>query len=563
MRRRRLLILGATVATALAGAVLSPAGAVAAPSEDVRVQIVERAAPGFPVRVQAVRTFHLVGAHWNGSAGLELRAATSGGRWTPWRRLAQEAPVWVGDASRLELRRATSGSVRDLRLSLIASPPVAGGDGVVPLAAGRPPIITRAGWGADESLRRAPPRYAPSVQMAFVHHTVTGNGYSCASSARIVRGIYAFHVLSNGWDDIGYNFLIDRCGRIFEGRYGGMMRPVVGAHSKGFNVGSAGIAMIGTHDGTRPTTPALVSLQRLIAWRLDVAHVDPTGWAAMRSTGNERYPAGEIVLLRRVSGHRDGSPTACPGSALYPLLPAVARSARAIGLPKIWNPRSTSFRRLEPGRSTTVRFRATLSRRSSWTLRVIGPLGGEVVRRTGVGAVIDWTWGGRAPVLRSGAYRWTLAAPGALPVNRPLGTLPEWVRGAAPVSIGGTVSSGNAASLFAVDGDVVSAGSVLTTTNHLPVTAAQFAAIKRVGILLTDAVGGQEVTVELWDYGASQWIGAGTCSLAADTRCTRFVVTNPTRFGRWDAGPGAVEMRARYSSSALLQADFARTTVNG
>ncbi|HVI17544.1 MAG TPA: peptidoglycan recognition protein [Gaiellales bacterium] len=285
-----------------------------------------------PLTLQAPWRFQMVGLRWRGSGQVEVRAAL-GRTWTRWLPGSQEAPAWVGAADRVQLRRSGAGPVHRLRVSFIDTPPQpAAGHGLMPATTLRPAIITRAGWGANESLRRAPPEYAPALKMVFVHHTDTASVYPCSDSARIVRGIYAYHVLANGWNDIGYNFLIDRCGRVFEGRYGGITRPVVGAHARGFNTGSAGIAMIGTFTSTPPTRAARRALRELIAWRLDLAHVDPTSKVLMTTTtGNERFPPGTRLRLRAVSGHRDTGATSCPGAALYRLLPRIAASARRIG----------------------------------------------------------------------------------------------------------------------------------------------------------------------------------------------------------------------------------------
>src|SRR5207245_3065760 len=114
--------------------------------------------------------------------------------------------------------------------------------------AGSPLALARAAWSADELFRRRLSDYADTVRLAIVHHTDGSNSYSRAQSAAIVRGIERYHVLANGWDDIGYNFLVDKYGQIFEGRYGGVDRNVVGAHAQGFNQGSVGVALIGTYD---------------------------------------------------------------------------------------------------------------------------------------------------------------------------------------------------------------------------------------------------------------------------------------------------------------------------
>ena len=158
-----------------------------------------------------------------------------------------------------------------------------------------------------------------------MHHTASTNAYSCARSASIVRGIEVYHVKGNGWDDIGYNFLVDACGQIFEGRWGGIDRNVVGAHSGGFNSGTVGVSLIGTYERATPTAAAQNSLVKLLAWRLDIAHVDPLSTVPFVSGGNGKFAKGRTVNLRAVSGHRDTYLTACPGAALYGLLPGLAK----------------------------------------------------------------------------------------------------------------------------------------------------------------------------------------------------------------------------------------------
>ena len=144
-----------------------------------------------------------------------------------------------------------------------------------------------------------------------------------------MKGIQLFHVQGNGWNDIGYNFLVDRFGTIYEGRFGGVDRNVVGAHAQGFNTGSVGIALLGTYEDTPPSAAAQDAIARLIAWRLDLAHVDPTAFLTFISGGSDRYASGIPVLLSGVSGHRDTGFTACPGDVLYGRLGAIAASARS------------------------------------------------------------------------------------------------------------------------------------------------------------------------------------------------------------------------------------------
>ena len=113
-----------------------------------------------------------------------------------------------------------------------------------------------------------------------------------------MRGIEVYHVKGNGWNDIGYNFLIDRFGTVYEGRAGGIDRNVIGAHSLGFNTGTVGVALIGNYSAVSPTSAEQDALVRLLAWRLDVAHVDPLSRVVDTSGGNAKFKAGKVVTLR-------------------------------------------------------------------------------------------------------------------------------------------------------------------------------------------------------------------------------------------------------------------------
>lgn len=181
----------------------------------------------------------------------------------------------------------------------------------------RPRIVTRAGWGADESLRESGFSYTGAVRAAFVHHTASGNRYSCSQSASVIRGIYRYHVVSSGWRDLGYNFLIDKCGTVYEGRAGGVARPVKGAHTLGFNSNSMGIAVLGTYGTTNPSTAAVDAVADLTAWKLGLFGANPAGTTSLVSGGGNLFKKGTKVRLKVISGHRDGFSTECPGDRLY------------------------------------------------------------------------------------------------------------------------------------------------------------------------------------------------------------------------------------------------------
>ncbi|WLW54549.1 peptidoglycan recognition protein [Streptomyces sp. YU58] len=181
----------------------------------------------------------------------------------------------------------------------------------------RPRIVTRRGWGANEKLREKKFVYTKKVKAAFVHHTASGNGYRCAQAPSVIRGIYRYHVKSMGWRDIGYNFLVDKCGNIYEGRAGGVAKPVLGAHTLGFNTKSMGIAVLGSHGATKPPAATVKAIARLTAWKLGLHGANPRGKTYLKSGGGNLYRKGKNVRLNVISGHRDGFATECPGWQLY------------------------------------------------------------------------------------------------------------------------------------------------------------------------------------------------------------------------------------------------------
>ncbi|MFI8207165.1 peptidoglycan recognition protein [Streptomyces sp. NPDC085937] len=191
----------------------------------------------------------------------------------------------------------------------------------------RPSIVTRRGWGADESLREKNFSYTSKVKAAFVHHTASGNGYSCSQAPSLIRGFYRYHTKSLGWRDIGYNFLVDKCGRIYEGRAGGVAKAVKGAHTLGFNSKTTGIAVIGSYGSKKPSSKAVKAVARLAAWKLGLYGMNPKAKTTLTSGGGNLYAKGKKVKMKVVSGHRDGFNTSCPGGKLYKKLSSVRSKA--------------------------------------------------------------------------------------------------------------------------------------------------------------------------------------------------------------------------------------------
>ncbi|WP_200209199.1 peptidoglycan recognition protein family protein [Micromonospora coerulea] len=194
-----------------------------------------------------------------------------------------------------------------------------------------PKVVTRAEWKADESIVTDPPTYGTTVKAFFVHHTAGTNDYSCADSAAIVRGIEVYHVKSNGWNDIGYNFLVDRCGVVFEGRKGGIDKPVTGAHTYGFNTDNAAIAVLGTYISSGIPTVVQDAVAHVAAYKLGQYGNDPYGKVTLTSGVEDKFHLGEQVVFNRISGHRDAVATECPGDALYGQLATIRAKAATVG----------------------------------------------------------------------------------------------------------------------------------------------------------------------------------------------------------------------------------------
>jgi hypothetical protein len=240
-------------------------------------------------------------------AGVLLGAVALG--WSPWRSRRQAALLGVVTL-----------------LVLTACEPVPP-PSPSPVQAPQPPITMRSSWGPDLPWNPSPdcasgPEYAGDVNFVVVHHTVNSNTYGPADSRAMVRAIWSYHVNTLGYCDIAYNFVVDRFGQIFEGRQGGIDRPVIAAHTGGFNRESSGVALLGDFTSVQPSSAAWNSMVDLIAWKLSVHKKNPAdGFVATSAGFGARWPAGTIVSFpNRIVGHRDLWPTACPGDALYPRL---------------------------------------------------------------------------------------------------------------------------------------------------------------------------------------------------------------------------------------------------
>jgi N-acetylmuramoyl-L-alanine amidase/FlgD Ig-like domain len=476
---------------------LAPAGAWAAAngptivSQDLPIGVSRTTAGS-----AAPKRFDLVGLHWQGTGSVVFRTRSIAGRWTSWRRAAPEDedqpdrasrelgarrawrlgnPYWVGASDRLQWR--IRGKVTRVRAWYVGSPTGRSTLRTVSMA-GSPKIVTRSAWRADDEILRGKPRYAGRVYFAIVHHTAGSNAYTAAQSPAIVRAIQLYHVRGNGWNDIGYNFLVDKYGQVFEGRIGGIERNVVGAHAQGFNHGSTGVAMLGSYGSAPITLAARRALVQLLAWRLDVAHVDPLSLVNWSSGGNPKYPLGAHVKLRAISGHRDTGFTSCPGTRLYARLPDIVHAVAATGLPKLYSPTVSG------GLGGSVRFSARLSAAGAWAVTVRDASGAVVARGRGSGSSVAWTWDATGiPSTRS--YTWTIeAGPQTRPASGTIGKAP--LQPAPPPALSLLSALTVTPTAISPDGDGIDDG--LTVSYVLAARASVTATVK-------DATGGTIATL--------------------------------------------------------------------
>lgn len=294
-------------------------------------------------RAAGLQLFQMIGASWVGPDDVDAKARVrSAGTWGPWTVLhVDEAlgpngteaaprvvaePTWVADADAYELQvppGATEVRAHLIRASTSSAPASSDTLGAASTVPGAPPTFSRSDWGARPPIAQ----YFTTPRMAFVHHSAGTNDYAPGDVPAIIRGIQAYHMDVQGWDDIAYNWLVDRFGRIWEGR-GGLDQTVRGGHTGGFNTDSVGVAALGDFTKVSPPSAVIGATADIIGWVLGRAGADPMGTATMTAGGhpNSRYAAGEVVSLPAVSGHLDVSYTSCPG-ALYDTLGAIRQRA--------------------------------------------------------------------------------------------------------------------------------------------------------------------------------------------------------------------------------------------
>jgi SpoIID/LytB domain protein len=313
-------------------------------------------------------SYGMVGVTWSPKTTdtditVKFRALVSG-RWAAWRTLGLDdeqpgvagrpgtEPIWVGKADGVAVRVSTKSGVKPTDIKVVTIDPggststvspastdstrtdtaaatssaayttsgvldgtarvsnvVDAGDGT-PSFTPKPTIISRASWGAGPGTQCDSPLTGNSTHGVVVHHTAGSNSYSMSDSAKIVRGIQAYHTQGHGWCDIGYNFLVDKYGQIFEGRKGGVDRQVRAAHSGNGEVNTydMGVSMMGDYDKVHLSSALETAMVKLVGWRMGTNYLKAKG----------TYKVTEKSLtLNMIAGHRNVVGTECPGRYGY------------------------------------------------------------------------------------------------------------------------------------------------------------------------------------------------------------------------------------------------------
>ncbi|HEX2911270.1 MAG TPA: N-acetylmuramoyl-L-alanine amidase [Chloroflexia bacterium] len=360
-RRQFLKLAGGVAVIAGAGLVIQPWGSsnlLGAPSDWV-IQTGFPASGTFTSPVQPVTTsFTAIGSYWEVKSGdgnqlsLQLRVSDDGVKFSDWidahpdsdegrvktnlTRFYGRVQFLSGKYAQFRMNIPSGISVKLVGLTFIDGsaggvPPQTPPRALIPSGKpNKPYIISRADWGANESYRFSggaqvwPPEYR-TAKAIIVHHSETPNSYN-ANPAVDVRGIYYYHAITKGWGDIGYNFLIDWKGNIYEGRYGG--DDVVGGHAYQYNYGSVGICMIGSFSSVTPPKAMQDALVSLVAWKCAQRNINPTS---------------KVFLIDKtvnaILGHRDVIDTTCPGNSGYAILPSIRTQVAGV----IQQPSSGSY----------------------------------------------------------------------------------------------------------------------------------------------------------------------------------------------------------------------------
>jgi uncharacterized protein with LGFP repeats len=335
------------------GSVTAPAPAAAVrPGPTPAVRGSSAATPTLTVTRTHVRRFSMVGVTWAADAAVtntvvQVRVQNAKGAWGHWTQVGIEdavpngdavsgkkerggtAPLWTGPSTgvQAELTARSGAHPADVKLDLI-DPGTSAADSALDrpairdtahAASSMPAVYSRGQWGADESIRTWGPQYAATIKAATIHHSADSNDYTADQVPALMRSIYRYHAVSLGWGDIGYNVVVDKFGRMWEGRYGGLASTVIGAHAGGFNTSTFGVSMLGNYDLVDTPPAVTTAVASVISWKFSLYGVNPRGTTILTSSGGgtSKYAAGVKVTLPTIFAHRDVGATVCPGRYAY------------------------------------------------------------------------------------------------------------------------------------------------------------------------------------------------------------------------------------------------------
>ena len=306
--------------------------------------------------------FLVAGVTWDAASAEEITEVAvrlrEGGTWGEWQslgldgvtvdggRAGTEPLVTAGaDGVQVRVRTASGTPPADLQVDVVdpgssAADASIGADPAPAASANagtgfeiRPHVVDRSGWGADESLSGSWPETSKTLKAIYVHHTAGTNSYAESQSAAIVRGIYAYHTKSRGWPDIGYQFLVDKYGNIFQGRKTARLDNPIGAQAGGYNTGTIGVSAMGNFETARPSAALMTGLAKVIAWKAYQYEINTRGTVRLVTGGSSgsgtRAKPGTTVTVPTILTHGRTNETACPGRYLTAKMSALRSDVRA------------------------------------------------------------------------------------------------------------------------------------------------------------------------------------------------------------------------------------------
>ncbi len=317
-------------------------------------------------------------------------------------RIATE-PLGLATATGVQVRIDTpSGRAPQGASAVVVDSGSSPADGEVPAASGpvstaaavspRPTIITRAQWGADESRRTAGPGNTDTIKVGFVHHTTGNSSYTPAGAYQFMRALFDWYTTpvsqgGPGYSDMAYNFLVDRFGRLYEGRKGSIDQPVTGGHTAGFNQRSFAVAALGDTDkfaSVSSVTNMIEPIARLMAYKLSIYGRNPLGTTTLVSNfggGTSMYPPGAVATVKVISGHGEIGNTDCPGARLRSYLPTIRlRTAAIMGTSSLAFGKTALSATTAPYASGGVTVSTTTTHPTAWRLLVTSRCQSAVVR---------------------------------------------------------------------------------------------------------------------------------------------------------------------------------------